>query len=148
MLSDFPVDDIAREYSTDLDRIYPPMQWTAKWSDGTRPISGTDRHPRIVVLMQQYGKRTTYSRGLWLVSHGGNGILLPELPAKYDGRKIMAWSAREAVVRMRRIAAIDAEAANAETVYLEKPRALWPDIVALVGVIALGTVVCLWFMFR
>jgi hypothetical protein len=88
------IDAIALELTTELDRVYPPMRWTARWSDGNNIPFGlaAESWLRRAIKIPDY-----YRAGLWLFSEEWHGHLVPDIGSAADGLRVTAWNRAEAV---------------------------------------------------
>lgn len=99
-----PLDAIAQECTTDIDRVYPPMKWVARWSTGDNIPHEIATGPEFVRAFFRHILRKAppdwYEPGLWIFSDDGPRALT-ELGREHDGRTVKAWTSREAIARFR-----------------------------------------------
>lgn len=92
------IDAIAQQYTDELDRVYPPMRWTSRWSDGGNIPLGLNFHAAVQEALRV---PNYYGGGLWLFSEEGHGHLVPDLDEAAAGWSVFAWTGREAEARLR-----------------------------------------------
>lgn len=94
------LDDIALAHTNELDRVYPPMVWTARWSTGSNMPIGTPEQQWIVHALHGTTEQQFYKPGLWLVSEEGHMELFSNIGESMDGMTVTAWTYREAEARL------------------------------------------------
>jgi hypothetical protein len=95
------IDPIAMKYTTDLDRVYPPMKWTAQWSDAGNLPCALRWTGEYAALLKRLHCPDFYAHGLWLFSDEGHAHHLQDLGPEYAGRIVLGWNRREAEARLR-----------------------------------------------
>lgn len=93
------LDDIAREHTTDLDRVYPPMRWRAVWSDGANLPLGLVYPAAFARVLNL---PTWYPEGLMLFSDEGHTHRVEDLGPAAAGQVVVAWNRGEAAARLRK----------------------------------------------
>lgn len=84
---------------TDMDTVYPPMRWVARWSTGSNIPTHIEQCPLIeaAIILAGGTVHSHYEPGLLLFNEEGGMHKVPNGRCEWAGVHVMAYTRRHAV---------------------------------------------------